>query len=71
MEQEANKKKLVTGVTLEPHVREQVEALALLRDWSIAQAGAYLIKLGLRQVGQQTPTTTTERLIEHTNTPQG
>ena len=50
------KRKVVAAVTLAPEYQEDVVALAILRDWSIAQTGGYLIRLGLeklREIAEQ------------------
>jgi hypothetical protein len=44
-------RKLVTAVTLAPEYQEIVVELARKRDWSIAQTGGYLIKVGLETLG--------------------
>jgi len=43
-------KKLVAAVTLPPEIQQEVVDLAEKRDWSIAQTGGYLIKLGLKKL---------------------
>ncbi len=45
-------KKLVTAVTLAPEFQERVAELARKREWSIAQTGGYLIKLGLEKLNE-------------------
>lgn len=49
------RKKLVVGVTLPPELQERVAALAEAREWSIAQTGGYLIKLGLEHLDELIP----------------
>jgi hypothetical protein len=53
MEQTTSKpKKVVQAVTLPPEVQRQVADLAEKRDWSLAQTGGYLIKLGLEKLDE-------------------
>lgn len=67
------RKKLVAGVTLAPEIQERVAEIARLRDWSIAQTGGYLIKLGLEKLTeiaeQQSDSPPTLKGSEHTDTP--
>jgi hypothetical protein len=56
MEQTPTKqRKLVSAVTLAPELQKQVLAIARARDWSIAQTGGYLIKLGLEKLSEEKP----------------
>lgn len=51
MEQETKpQRKLVAAVTLPPETQERVVDLANEREWSVAQAGGYLIRLGLERL---------------------
>lgn len=52
MEQQAlNKKtKSVLSATVQPDVYARVADLASEREWSVAQTGAYLIRLGLERL---------------------
>jgi hypothetical protein len=43
-------RKVVSAVTLAPEVQKRVADIARVRDWSIAQTGGYLIKLGLEKL---------------------
>lgn len=52
MEQEPKRKKLVVGVTVLPETQARVADLAVERDWSIAQAGDFLIRLGLQKLDE-------------------
>lgn len=52
MEQESKQKKLVVGVTLPPETQARVADLATERDWSVAQTGGYLIRLGLQKLDE-------------------
>jgi hypothetical protein len=52
MEQEPKQKKLVVGVTLPPETQARLAELASERDWSVAQTGAYLIRLGLEKLDE-------------------
>jgi len=47
------RKKVVAAVTLAPELQEQVLELARDREWSIAQTGGYLIKLGLEKLSEE------------------
>jgi hypothetical protein len=54
-------KKLVAAVTLPPEIQKRVADLAEKREWSIAQTGGYLIKLGLeklKEIAEQEPDST-------------
>lgn len=55
MKQLANKKpaKSVLSTTVRPEVQERVVRLASEREWSIAQTGEFLIKLGLEKLAEQ------------------
>lgn len=53
-------RKVVSAVTLAPEVQKRVADLAEKRDWSIAQTGGFLIKLGLeklKEIAEQSDTT--------------
>lgn len=43
-------RKLVAAVTLPHEMQERVVDLANEREWSVAQAGGYLIRLGLERL---------------------
>lgn len=54
MEQETKRqRKLVTAVTLSPELQAVVVDLASRREWSIAQTGGFLIRLGLEKLAEQ------------------
>lgn len=54
MEQETKRqRKLVTAVTLSPEAQAAVIDLASRREWSIAQTGGFLIRLGLEKLAEQ------------------
>jgi hypothetical protein len=43
-------RKVVAAVTLPPEIQQRVVDIAEKREWSIAQTGGYLIKLGLEKL---------------------
>lgn len=43
-------RKVVSAVTLAPELQKRVADIAEKREWSIAQTGGYLIKLGLKKL---------------------
>ena len=43
------RKKVVAAVTLAPELQGRIAEIAEARDWSLAQTGGYLIKLGLEK----------------------
>jgi len=56
------RKKLTVGVTLAPEMQKCVADLAEKREWSIAQTGGYLIRLGfekLKEIADQQSETPT------------
>ena len=56
------RKKVVTEVTLAPELQIRVAEIAEERDWSLAQTGGHLIKLGLEKWDeQQIPITKPQR----------
>jgi hypothetical protein len=47
------RRKLVQAVTLDEDLQKRLVELALARDWSNAQTGGYLIKLGFEKIDQE------------------
>jgi hypothetical protein len=53
----ANKpqKKQPAMITLAPELKNQVEAIAAERQWSFAQTGGWLVRLGLQVLSEDKP----------------
>lgn len=47
-------KKSVLSTTVQPDIFTRVAELANEREWSVAQAGGYLIRLGLEKLEEMT-----------------
>jgi hypothetical protein len=55
MEQQSENKNTIVSVTMPAETRERIAQLASIREWSLAKAGSYLIKLGLEKLDEQQP----------------
>jgi hypothetical protein len=54
------RKNLIAAVTLPPELHQSVTEIARDREWSFAQTGRYLIKLGLEKLEEVTKPATQE-----------
>lgn len=54
------RKNLIAAVTLPPDLHQRVADIARDREWSFAQTGRYLIKLGLEKLDPQLNQTATQ-----------
>ena len=61
--QPTKKTKSVLSTTVQPEVYAQVADLANEREWSVAQAGGYLIRLGLERIDEQKKSAPAEEAV--------